>query len=112
MPKLDVSVKNAGKSYKVVLDTDAPAAAFKQIVSDATGVPIDRMKVMIKGGILKVRPMSMLHVCYTHYCPTVGLQDDTDWRKVAPKAVSVELRLLHNAARLIHDEMDRDRHSW
>ncbi len=54
MPKLDVSVKNSGKTFKVVLDTDAPAAAFKQIVAEATAIPIDRMKVMVKGGILKV----------------------------------------------------------
>lgn len=41
------------------------AAAFKQVVHAATGVPPDRMKVMIKGGVLK---------------------DDTDWTRVAPKA--------------------------
>ncbi|KAI0693106.1 hypothetical protein C8T65DRAFT_761292, partial [Cerioporus squamosus] len=42
-----------------------PPAVFKDAVYQVTGVPPDRMKVMIKGGILK---------------------DDTDWRKVAPKA--------------------------
>jgi ubiquitin carboxyl-terminal hydrolase 14 len=54
MPQLSVSIKNGGKTFPVTLDTDAPPAAFKQAVYDATGIPIDRMKVMVKGGILKV----------------------------------------------------------
>ena len=112
MAPLAVKIKHAGKVHDVDLDVDVPPAAFKDAIYQKTGVPPDRMKVMIKGGILKVRSMSMLHVYYTHHCSAVRLQDDTDWRKVAPKAVSVELQLLHNAARLIHDEMDRDRHSW
>ena len=112
MAPLPVKIKHAGKVHDVQLDPDQPATLFKDAVYQVTGVPPDRMKVMIKGGILKVRSMSMLHVYYTHHCSAVRLQDDTDWRKVAPKAVSVELQLLHNAARLIHDEMDRDRHLW
>ncbi|KZS89404.1 cysteine proteinase [Sistotremastrum niveocremeum HHB9708] len=65
MPVLEVTVKHSGKSYPISLDTDAPPASFKSAIRDATGVPADRMKVMIKGGVLK---------------------DDTDWKKVAPKA--------------------------
>jgi len=64
MVKLDVSIKHAGKLHKLVLDTDVPPVAFKQTIQDLTGVPIERMKVMIKGGVLK---------------------DDTDWGRVAPK---------------------------
>ncbi|KAF8578878.1 cysteine proteinase [Ramaria rubella] len=64
MPTIPVSVKHAGKIHQLQLDTDAPATTFKHDVYQVTGVPPDRMKVMIKGGVLK---------------------DDTDWRKVAPK---------------------------
>ncbi|KAF8525714.1 hypothetical protein JB92DRAFT_3081660 [Gautieria morchelliformis] len=64
MPAIPVAVKHAGKTHQLQLDTDAPATAFKNEVYQVTGVPPDRMKVMIKGGVLK---------------------DDTDWRKVAPK---------------------------
>lgn len=65
MTPLAVHIKHAGKVHDVELDPDLPPAAFKEAVYQVTGVPIDRMKVMIKGGVLK---------------------DDTDWKKVAPKA--------------------------
>lgn len=54
MTKLDVSIKHSGKVHKVFLDTDAPPIVFKQSIQDLTGVPVERMKVMIKGGVLKV----------------------------------------------------------
>lgn len=55
MPTLKVKVKNAGKVYDDIdLNTDAPASVFKQTVYERTGVPVDRMKVMVKGGVLKV----------------------------------------------------------
>jgi ubiquitin carboxyl-terminal hydrolase 14 len=54
MTKLDTSIKHSGKVHKLVLDTDAPPVVFKQSIQDLTGVPIERMKVMIKGGVLKV----------------------------------------------------------
>ncbi|KAH9886741.1 hypothetical protein C8Q73DRAFT_715186 [Cubamyces lactineus] len=65
MAPIQVKIKHAGKTHDVQLDPDQPATVFKDAVYQLTGVPPDRMKVMIKGGILK---------------------DDTDWRKVAPKA--------------------------
>ncbi|KAI8996329.1 cysteine proteinase [Trametes punicea] len=65
MTPIPVKIKHAGKVHDVQLDPDQPATVFKDAVYQVTGVPPDRMKVMIKGGILK---------------------DDTDWRKVAPKA--------------------------
>ncbi|EJF59278.1 cysteine proteinase [Dichomitus squalens LYAD-421 SS1] len=65
MAPISVKIKHAGKVHDVQLDPDQPATLFKDAVYQLTGVPPDRMKVMIKGGILK---------------------DDTDWRKVAPKA--------------------------
>lgn len=55
MPTLKVKIKHAGKVHdNVPLNTDAPPAVFKQSVYERTGVPIDRMKVMVKGGTLKV----------------------------------------------------------
>ncbi|KAL1943182.1 hypothetical protein VTO73DRAFT_4257 [Trametes versicolor] len=64
MAPLTVKIKHAGKVHELPLDPDQPATVFKDAVYQLTGVPPDRMKVMIKGGVLK---------------------DDTDWRKVAPK---------------------------
>lgn len=88
MAPLAVKIKHAGKVHDVQLDPDLPPAVFKDAVYQVTGVPPDRMKVMIKGGILKVRA---LHACICHelcLMRCIRVQDDTDWRKVAPKAVS------------------------
>lgn len=54
MAPFNVHIKHAGKTYDVQLDPDLPPAAFKDAVYLTTGVPPDRMKVMIKGGMLKV----------------------------------------------------------
>ncbi|TFY64553.1 hypothetical protein EVJ58_g2535 [Rhodofomes roseus] len=64
MAPLAVKIKHAGKVLDVQLDPDQPPTVFKDAVYQVTGVPPDRMKVMIKGGVLK---------------------DDTDWKKVGPK---------------------------
>lgn len=49
-----VSIKHAGKVYDAFeLDTSQPGAAFMQAVYERIGVPVDRMKIMIKGGLLK-----------------------------------------------------------
>ncbi|KAG9044628.1 deubiquitinating enzyme [Tulasnella sp. UAMH 9824] len=62
---MKVSIKHSGKVYNdLELDPTKPGSVFKQTVYEKTGVPPDRMKVMIKGGMLK---------------------DDTDWSKVGPK---------------------------
>ncbi|KAJ7146152.1 hypothetical protein C8R44DRAFT_863954 [Mycena epipterygia] len=65
MAPLSVNIKHSGKSYTLNLDPDLPAKAFKEEVYQATGIPVDRMKVMVKGGVLK---------------------DDTPWQKINPKA--------------------------
>ena len=54
MSPLAVHVKHGGKVHDVQLDPDRPASVFKDAVYQVTGVLLDRMKVMIKGGILKV----------------------------------------------------------
>ncbi|EPS98924.1 hypothetical protein FOMPIDRAFT_1024471 [Fomitopsis schrenkii] len=64
MAPLAVKIKHAGKVHDIQLDPDQPPAVFKDAVYQVTGVPPDRMKVMIKGGVLK---------------------DDTNWKKVGPK---------------------------
>lgn len=55
MAPIPVHIKHAGKTYDVQLDPDLPPAIFKDAVYQVTGVPIDRMKVMVKGGVLKAR---------------------------------------------------------
>ncbi|CAK5271499.1 unnamed protein product [Mycena citricolor] len=64
MAPISVNVKHASKSYTVNLDPDLPGKAFKEEVYQVTGVPVDRMKVMVKGGVLK---------------------DDASWSKISPK---------------------------
>lgn len=57
MPPIRVKVKHAGKVYDnedIVCNTDEAPNAFKQTVYRFTGIPVDRMKVMVKGGTLKV----------------------------------------------------------
>jgi ubiquitin carboxyl-terminal hydrolase 14 len=51
---MKVHIKHAGKTYDIILDPDLPPAVFKESVYQATGVPTDRMKVMVKAGVLKV----------------------------------------------------------
>ncbi|KAJ7585240.1 hypothetical protein C8J56DRAFT_950201 [Mycena floridula] len=65
MAPIPVHVKHAGKNYDVQLDPDLPAGVFKDSIYQVTGIPVDRMKVMVKGGVLK---------------------DDTVWKKIGPKA--------------------------
>lgn len=59
MAPLAVKIKHAGKVHEVQLDPDQPPTVFKDAVYQVTGVPPDRMKVMIKGGVLKVCPPDM-----------------------------------------------------
>ena len=57
MTPLKVHIKHSGKTYDVQLDPGLPPAVFKDAVYRVTGVPSDRMKVMVKGGVLKVDPI-------------------------------------------------------
>lgn len=50
---IPIKVKHNGKLHEINLDTTQPATAFKQAIYEKTGVPSDRMKVMVKGGMLK-----------------------------------------------------------
>ena len=54
MSPIAVHIKHAGKVYDLLLDPDLPPSVFKDAIYHATGVPPDRMKVMLKGGVLKV----------------------------------------------------------
>ncbi|KAF8654777.1 hypothetical protein AX16_003432 [Volvariella volvacea WC 439] len=65
MAPLRVHIKHSGKIYDVDLDPDQPPTVFKEAIYQVTGVPLDRMKVMVKGGVLK---------------------DDAAWKKIGPKA--------------------------
>eukprot|EP00475_Leptophrys_vorax_P003554 TRINITY_DN12104_c0_g1_i1.p1 TRINITY_DN12104_c0_g1~~TRINITY_DN12104_c0_g1_i1.p1 ORF type:complete len:524 (-),score=61.62 TRINITY_DN12104_c0_g1_i1:91-1662(-) len=62
---LKVSVKWQKETFgDLEVDTDQPPAVFKAQLFALTGVPPDRQKIMVKGGVL---------------------QDDADWAKVAIK---------------------------
>ncbi|CAO3621166.1 unnamed protein product [Mucor fragilis] len=54
MPKLNVTIKWSGKKFEnLELDTDESAELFKTQIYSQTGVPPERQKIMVKGGILK-----------------------------------------------------------
>ncbi|KAI8092821.1 uncharacterized protein BX664DRAFT_328230 [Halteromyces radiatus] len=54
MPKINVSVKWSGKKFdQIELDTDESPELFKTQIYSQTGVPPERQKIMVKGGMLK-----------------------------------------------------------
>ncbi|EPQ30779.1 uncharacterized protein PFL1_01680 [Pseudozyma flocculosa PF-1] len=53
MTSIPVKVKHNGKVHDISLEPSQPATAFKQAIYEKTGVPPERQKVMIKGGMLK-----------------------------------------------------------
>ncbi|GAA5995023.1 hypothetical protein JCM5350_005877 [Sporobolomyces pararoseus] len=50
---LPIKIKHAGKTYDLEVDTSAPATLFKDQIYQKTGVPVDKVKVPVKGGMLK-----------------------------------------------------------
>lgn len=66
MAPFTVKIKHAGKTLDLQLDPDQPATVFKDAVYQVTGVPQDRMKVMIKGGVLKVSTFVLRLVRFSH----------------------------------------------
>ncbi|KAI8374137.1 uncharacterized protein BYT42DRAFT_575257 [Radiomyces spectabilis] len=54
MPKVNVNVKWSGKKFEnLELDTDESPELFKMQIYSQTGVPPERQKIMVKGGMLK-----------------------------------------------------------
>ncbi|ORX57464.1 cysteine proteinase [Hesseltinella vesiculosa] len=54
MPIISVSVKWSGKKFDAIeLDTDESPELFKTQIFSQTGVPPERQKIMVKGGMLK-----------------------------------------------------------
>jgi ubiquitin carboxyl-terminal hydrolase 14 len=51
---VEVKIKHAGKAYDVRVDLDQPGLAFKQQIFQLTGVDPAKVKVVVKGGMLKV----------------------------------------------------------
>lgn len=64
---VSVKIKHAGKSYDATVDLDQPGLSFKQQIHQLTGVEPDKVKVVVKGGMLK---------------------DDADMKKLGFKQVS------------------------
>jgi ubiquitin carboxyl-terminal hydrolase 14 len=54
MSTINVVCKHAGKAYPVTVDLDAPGLALKQQIHQLTGVEPAKVKVVVKGGMLKV----------------------------------------------------------
>lgn len=53
MPAVNIKIKHDRNVHEVAVDTSQPATAFKQTIFNTTGVPPERQKVMVKGGLLK-----------------------------------------------------------
>ena len=51
---IGIKIKHAGKSYDVDVDMAGPALAFKEQIFQLTGVEVAKVKVVVKGGMLKV----------------------------------------------------------
>jgi hypothetical protein len=81
MAPLKVSVKHAGKTHELYLDTDQSPAAFKDLIYQATGVPVDRMKVMAKGTVLKVCNLIYLLAFVIYAYETGRYPLEEDWTK-------------------------------
>jgi len=54
MTTIPLKLKHAGKSYEVDVDTSAGAVVFKHQIHQLTGVEPAKVKVPVKGGMLKV----------------------------------------------------------
>ncbi|CAD6887651.1 unnamed protein product [Tilletia laevis] len=50
---VNVKVKHNGKVHELALDPAQPATVFKQSLYEKTGVPPERQKMVVKGGMLK-----------------------------------------------------------
>lgn len=50
---LAIKIKHAGKTYELTVDTTAPGSTFKQQVFELTGVEPSKVKIVVKGGMLK-----------------------------------------------------------
>lgn len=50
---MNVMVKHAGRTHCIALDVLGLIPTFRESIYQVTGVPPDRMKIMVKGGILK-----------------------------------------------------------
>lgn len=49
---ISVAIKNSGKTYTFELPDDATGLMFKQAIFKDTGIPIDRQKILAKGGAI------------------------------------------------------------
>lgn len=49
---ITVSIKNAGKVHEIQLEDDATGLDFKQTIQEITQIPVERQKILVKGGKL------------------------------------------------------------
>lgn len=54
MTTVPLKLKHAGKSYEVTVDLSAGGLVFKHQIQSLTGVDPAKVKVPVKGGMLKV----------------------------------------------------------
>lgn len=59
-----VSVKWQKEVFSVEIDTTQPPYVFKCQLFDLTGVPPERQKIMVKGGLLKVY-IILIEFCFS-----------------------------------------------
>ncbi|THH14376.1 hypothetical protein EW146_g5944 [Bondarzewia mesenterica] len=100
MAPLAVHIKHAGKVHDLTLDTDRPGLVFKEDIYQTTGVPVDRMKVMVKGGMLKGQTFMVIGAAgelpKPPPEPTVFLEDLDDFQLAQALSLPIGLKNLGN----------------
>lgn len=70
--ELTIKIKHSGKTYDLTLNLNSTGKEFKQQVYSLTGIEPDKVKIVVKGGMLK---------------------DDQDLKKLGFKEVSLSISL-------------------
>ncbi|QPG74731.1 hypothetical protein FOA43_002064 [Brettanomyces nanus] len=53
MGAVKVIIRNAGKTYPIEVNLEEPGVSFKKQIYEATNIPLERQKVLLKGGKLR-----------------------------------------------------------
>jgi hypothetical protein len=70
-----VKIKHAGKTYDLEVDTSASATLFKDQIYQKTGVPVDKVKVPVKGGMLKVSDSTFFAAVLSSRCLSADFEE-------------------------------------
>lgn len=73
---ITVSIKNAGKVHEIELAEDATGLVFKQKIQEITQIPVERQKILVKGGKLSNEALvSSLKINFKNPIMVLGTPD-------------------------------------